>query len=203
MFTGIVEGVGKVISLREQRESWCLSLSLPFEDNSGLEAGASLAVNGCCLTFRENANEEGSFDLLDETLARTNLGNLKAGNLVNLERSLSADGRIGGHFVTGHIDAVGEVKIFEERGKNLYLRVALPTEYSRYLVDKGSVSVDGCSLTVCEVDEDSFAIWLIPHTLSKTNLNDRKVGDKVNLEFDILAKYVAKFSSPLIEKLPS
>ena len=203
MFTGIVEGVGKVISLREQRESWCLSLSLPFEDNSGLEAGASLAVNGCCLTFRENANEEGTFDLLDETLARTNLGNLKAGNLVNLERSLSADGRIGGHFVTGHIDAVGEVKIFEERGKNLYLRVALPTEYSRYLVDKGSVSVDGCSLTVCEVDEDSFAIWLIPHTLSKTNLNDRKVGDKVNLEFDILAKYVARFSSPLIEKLPS
>ena len=203
MFTGIVEGVGKVISLREQRESWCLSLSLPFEDNSGLEAGASLAVNGCCLTFRENANEEGSFDLLDETLARTNLGNLKAGNLVNLERSLSADGRIGGHFVTGHIDAVGEVKIFEERGKNLYLRVALPTEYSRYLVDKGSVSVDGCSLTVCEVDEDSFAIWLIPHTLSKTNLNDRKIGDKVNLEFDILAKYVARFSSPLIEKLPS
>lgn len=203
MFTGIVEGVGKVISLREQRESWCLSLSLPFEDNSGLEAGASLAVNGCCLTFRENANEEGSFDLLDETLARTNLGNLKAGNLVNLERSLSADGRIGGHFVTGHIDAVGEVKIFEERGKNLYLRVALPTEYSRYLVDKGSVSVDGCSLTVCEVDEDSFAIWLIPHTLSKTNLNERKVGDKVNLEFDILAKYVAKFSSPFIEKLPS
>lgn len=203
MFTGIVEGVGKVISLREQRESWCLSLSLPFEDNSGLEAGASLAVNGCCLTFRENANEEGSFDLLDETLARTNLGNLKAGNLVNLERSLSADGRIGGHFVTGHIDAVGEVKIFEERGKNLYLRVALPTEYSRYLVDKGSVSVDGCSLTVCEVDEDSFAIWLIPHTLSKTNLNERKVGDKVNLEFDILAKYVARFSSPFIEKLPS
>ena len=140
---------------------------------------------------------------MDGTLARTNLGNLKAGNLVNLERSLSADGRIGGHFVTGHIDAVGEVKIFEERGKNLYLRVALPTEYSRYLVDKGSVSVDGCSLTVCEVDEDSFAIWLIPHTLSKTNLNERKVGDKVNLEFDILAKYVARFSSPFIEKLPS
>ena len=203
MFTGIVEGVGKVISLREQRESWCLSLSLPFEDNSGLEAGASLAVNGCCLTFRENANEEGSFDLLDETLARTNLGTLKVGDLVNLERSMTANGRIGGHFVTGHIDVVGEVKIFEERGKNLYLRVSLPAEYSKYLVDKGSVSVDGCSLTVCEVEEDSFAIWLIPHTLARTNLNDRKVNDKVNLEFDILAKYVARFSSPFIEKLPS
>ena len=203
MFTGIVEGVGKVISLKEQRESWCLSLSLPFEDNSGLEAGASLAVNGCCLTFRENANEEGSFDLLDETLARTNLGTLKVGDLVNLERSMTANGRIGGHFVTGHIDVVGEVKIFEERGKNLYLRVSLPLEYSKYLVDKGSVSVDGCSLTVCEVEEDSFAIWLIPHTLARTNLNDRKVNDKVNLEFDILAKYVARFSSPFIEKLPS
>ena len=203
MFTGIVEGVGKVISLKEQRESRCLSLSLPFEDNSGLEAGASLAVNGCCLTFRENANEEGSFDLLDETLARTNLGTLKVGDLVNLERSMTANGRIGGHFVTGHIDVVGEVKIFEERGKNLYLRVSLPAEYSKYLVDKGSVSVDGCSLTVCEVEEDSFAIWLIPHTLARTNLNDRKVNDKVNLEFDILAKYVARFSSLFIEKLPS
>jgi riboflavin synthase len=105
---------------------------------------------------------------------------------------------MGGHFVTGHIDGVGEVQIFEERGKNLYFRVSLPEEYSRYLVDKGCVSVDGCSLTVCEVEKESFAIWLIPHTLEKTNLKQKTVGDMINLEFDILAKYVEKFSLPIL-----
>lgn len=199
MFTGIVEGVGKVISLTEEEESWCLSLELPYDDTSGLEAGASLAVNGCCLTFREQGNKIGLFDLLDETLARTNLGKLKEGDLVNLERSIPADGRMGGHFVTGHIDLVGGLQIFEERGKNLYFQVSLPPAYSRYLVDKGCVAVDGCSLTVCEVKNDSFAVWLIPHTLGKTNLNNRKPGDEINLEFDILAKYVEKFSLPIFE----
>ena len=197
MFTGIVEGVGKVESLVEREESWCLTLSLPFEQSNGLEAGASLAVNGCCLTFREQGGRFGEFDLLDETLNRTNLGRLKSGDFVNLERSVPATGRMGGHFVTGHIDGVGEVKIFEERGKNLYFRVSLPQQYSRYLVDKGCVAVDGCSLTVCEVEQDSFAIWLIPHTLEKTNLKQRRKGDKINLEFDILAKYVENFSGPI------
>ena len=104
MFTGIVEGVGKVESLVEEKESWCLTLSLPFGESNGLEAGASLAVNGCCLTFREQGDKFGEFDLLDETLSRTNLGKLKPGDLVNLERSVPANGRMGGHFVTGHID---------------------------------------------------------------------------------------------------
>ena len=199
MFTGIVEGVGKVESLVEREESWCLTLSLPFEQSNGLEAGASLAVNGCCLTFREQGGRFGEFDLLDETLNRTNLGRLKSGDFVNLERSVPATGRMGGHFVTGHIDGVGEVKIFEERGKNLYFRVSLPQQYSRYLVDKGCVAVDGCSLTVCEVEQDSFAIWLIPHTIEKTNLKQRRKGDKINLEFDILAKYVENFSGPIAD----
>lgn len=190
-------------SLVEEKESWCLTLSLPFEEKDGLEAGASLSVNGCCLTFREQGNTHGSFDLLDETLKRTNLGDLKTGDLVNLERSVPATGRMGGHFVTGHIDGVGKVKIFEERGKNLYFRVTLPQQYAKYLVDKGCVSVDGCSLTVCDVEDDSFAIWLIPHTLGKTNLQQRTVGDRINLEFDILAKYVEKFSYPLVGDLPS
>ena len=198
MFTGIVEGVGKVESLVEREESWCLTLSLPFEQSNGLEAGASLAVNGCCLTFREQGGRFGEFDLLDETLNRTNLGRLKSGDFVNLERSVPATGRMGGHFVTGHIDGVGEGKIFEERGKNLYFRVSLPQQYSRYLVDKGCVAVDGCSLTVCEVEQDSFAIWLIPHTIEKTNLKQRRKGDRINLEFDILAKYVENFSGPIV-----
>ena len=199
MFTGIVEGVGKVESLVDREESWCLTLSLPFEQSNGLEAGASLAVNGCCLTFREQGGRFGEFDLLDETLNRTNLGRLRSGDFVNLERSVPATGRMGGHFVTGHIDGVGEVKIFEERGKNLYFRVSLPQQYSRYLVDKGCVAVDGCSLTVCEVEQDSFAIWLIPHTLEKTNLKQRRKGDRINLEFDILAKYVENFSGPIVD----
>ena len=192
MFTGIVEGVGVVKNLKEQEESWLLQLDLPFADGDGLEAGASLAVNGCCLTMKEDGSTEGSFDLLEETLKRTNLGNLQVGDRVNLERSLAANGRLGGHFVTGHVDGPGLIEIFEERGKNLYLQVRVEEKNSKYLVDKGCIAVDGCSLTVCEVTDQSFAVWLIPHTLDQTNLKGRKPGDTLNLEFDLLAKYVER-----------
>jgi len=195
MFTGIVEGVGIVKSLEEQEESWLLQLDLPFMDGDGLEAGASLAVNGCCLTMREDGVKHGSFDLLEETLRRTNLGSLKPGDRVNLERSLPANGRLGGHFVTGHIDGLGKIEIFELRGKNLYLQVEADADGAKYLVDKGCVAVDGCSLTVCDVEDRSFAVWLIPHTLDKTNLQGRGAGDLLNLEFDLLAKYVERIHS--------
>jgi riboflavin synthase len=200
MFTGIVENVGRVVSLKEKTESWLLVLDLPFGHSDGMEAGFSLSVNGCCLTFREDSIHQGTFDLLDETLERTNLGKLHEGSMVNLERSMRADGRVGGHFVTGHIDAVGEIQVFEERGKNLYLQVKVPSSYSQYLVDKGCVAVDGCSLTVCDVEDDTFAVWLIPHTLGKTNLMSRKSGDLLNLEFDLLAKYVEKLSLSALER---
>jgi riboflavin synthase len=200
MFTGIVENVGRVVSLKEKTESWLLVLDLPFGNSDGMEAGSSLSVNGCCLTFREDSIHQGTFDLLDETLERTNLGKLHEGSMVNLERSMRADGRVGGHFVTGHIDAVGEIQVFEERGKNLYLQVKVPSSYSQYLVDKGCVAVDGCSLTVCDVKDDTFAVWLIPHTLGKTNLMNRKSGDLLNLEFDLLAKYVEKLSLSALER---
>ena len=192
MFTGIVEGVGVVKNLKEQEESWLLQLDLPFADGDGLEAGASLAVNGCCLTMKEDGSTDGSFDLLEETLKRTNLGNLQVGDRVNLERSLAATGRLGGHFVTGHVDGPGLIEIFEERGKNLYLQVRVEEKNAKYLVDKGCIAVDGCSLTVCEVTDQSFAVWLIPHTLDQTNLKGRKPGDTLNLEFDLLAKYVER-----------
>jgi len=195
MFTGIVEGVGIVKSLEEKEESWLLQLDLPFTDGDGLKSGASLAVNGCCLTMREDGVEHGSFDLLEETLQRTNLGSLKPGDRVNLERSLPANGRLGGHFVTGHIDGLGKIEIFEPRGKNLYLKVGVDADGAKYLVDKGCVSVDGCSLTVCDVEDRSFAVWLIPHTLDKTNLQGREAGDLLNLEFDLLAKYVERIQS--------
>jgi len=195
MFTGIVEGVGVVKNLKEQEESWLLQLDLPFADGNGLEAGASLAVNGCCLTMKEDGSSEGSFDLLEETLKRTNLGNLQVGDRVNLERSLAANGRLGGHFVTGHIDGLGRIEIFEERGKNLFLQVGVESSAAKYLVDKGCIAVDGCSLTVCDVTDNSFVVWLIPHTLSQTNLQGRKAGDHLNIEFDLLAKYVERIQA--------
>lgn len=198
MFTGIVESVGEVLSLKEDKDSWVLRLSLPFSGSDGLGQGESLSVNGCCLTLREDADEEASFDLLEETMERTNLGEIEVGSSVNLERSLSANARLGGHFVSGHVDACGLIEIFEERGKNLYLQVGIPADYSRYLVDKGCIALDGCSLTVCDVNESSFAVWLIPHTIARTNLVDRQVGQKVNLEFDLLAKYVEKLSGPIL-----
>ncbi len=198
MFTGIVESVGEVLSLKEDKDSWVLRLSLPFSGSDGLGQGESLSVNGCCLTLREDADEEASFDLLEETMERTNLGEIEVGSSVNLERSLAANARLGGHFVSGHVDACGLIEIFEERGKNLYLKVGIPADYSRYLVDKGCIALDGCSLTVCDVNESSFAVWLIPHTIARTNLVDRQVGQKVNLEFDLLAKYVEKLSGPIL-----
>ena len=198
MFTGIVESVGEVLSLKEDKDSWVLRLSLPFSGSDGLGQGESLSVNGCCLTLREDADEEASFDLLEETMERTNLGEIEVGSSVNLERSLAANARLGGHFVSGHVDACGLIEIFEERGKNLYLQVGIPADYSRYLVDKGCIALDGCSLTVCDVNESSFAVWLIPHTIARTNLVDRQVGQKVNLEFDLLAKYVEKLSVPIL-----
>ena len=200
MFTGIVENVGRVVSLIEKTESWALELDLPFKDKDGMEAGSSLAVNGCCLTFKEDANQLARFDLLEETLEKTNLGDLKQGQFVNLERSLPAIGRLGGHFVTGHIDACGQIEVFEERGKNLYLQVKVPKSFQQYLVDKGCIAVDCCSLTVCDVSGCSFAVWLIPHNLGKTNLMSRQVGDSLNLEFDLLAKYVEKLALSTLDR---
>ncbi|MDG1137958.1 MAG: riboflavin synthase [Opitutales bacterium] len=201
MFTGIVEEVGQVTSLKEKKNAWELCISNPFHDGSGVEPGASISVNGCCLTLCEQATDVAIFELLEETLRKTNLGELTEGNIVNLERALPANGRLGGHFVSGHVDTRGVIKIFEEQGKNLYLQVGIPPASSRYLVDKGSIAVNGCSLTVCDVLEDSFAVWLIPHTLTKTNLAKLKPGDSLNLEFDMLAKYVEKLAGASVRKL--
>jgi len=129
---------------------------------------------------------------LEETLRVTNLGKAGVGAAVNLERSLRADGRLGGHFVTGHIDGLGRIAVFEARGADHYLRIRAPAGGGRYLVPKGSIAVDGISLTVAEVEGDEFSVWIIPHTLSVTALGERRGGDAVNLEFDLLAKYVEK-----------
>jgi riboflavin synthase len=133
-----------------------------------------------------------TFDLLDETLIRTNLGILPGGATVNLERALPANGRLGGHFVQGHIDGVAEILSFEPVGADRRLEIALPPAFAQYIIFKGSVAVDGISLTVAEVHADRFVLWIIPHTLAATNLHERSAGDQVNLEFDLLAKYLER-----------
>jgi riboflavin synthase len=196
MFTGIVEETGTV----ERIKPTAKSIELTVRANRcgrGLTVGASLAINGCCLTVvKVEASGRGKlarFDLLKETWRRTNLQFAKPGSLVNLERPLRSDGNLGGHFVTGHIDGVGRITRWERQGQDHVLDIAAPAEVMRYIVFKGSVAVDGISLTVAGVQKRGFRIWIIPHTFEVTALRERKVGDAVNLEADLLGKYVEKF----------
>jgi riboflavin synthase len=191
MFTGIVEGTGEVESFARASGSWKLRVSAGGMQ-AGVAQGESIAVNGCCLTAVAFDGTGITFDVLEETRRLTNLHSVVPGAPVNLERSLRADSRLGGHFVTGHIDGRGAIEVFEARGPDHYLRIRGPEGCGRLLVAKGSVAVDGISLTVAEVEGDSFAVWIIPHTLAVTNLRVRGAGDIVNLEFDMLGKYVEK-----------
>ena len=152
----------------------------------------SIAINGCCLTVVSVRGSELGFDLLRETQEVTNLRDLKPGAVVNLERALPAQGRYGGHFVTGHIDATGVIRAWKQVGQDYELRIGIEEPQGIYLVPKGCIAVDGISLTVAEVARDEFSVWIIPHTRSVTALRERAVGDLVNLEFDLLAKYTEK-----------
>jgi riboflavin synthase len=194
MFTGIIEQTGRVAAFTQGPDSWRLQIAAGLVP-SDVRLGDSVAVNGCCLTVTEFDAGHLWFDVLEETRRLTNFAQLAPGALVNLERSLRADTRLGGHFVSGHIDAPGRVEVFEARGKDHYLKVGVPAGFARYLVYKGSVAIDGISLTVAEAAGDSFAVWLIPHTLAVTNLRGKKAGDTLNLEFDLLAKYVEKLNA--------
>jgi riboflavin synthase len=189
MFTGLIEEAGGVRELAPAGAGWRLRVAagalLP-----SVALGDSIAVNGCCLTAAALGRDEIAFDLLAETLRVTNLGDLRSGSVVNLESSLRVGGKLGGHFVTGHIDGTGEILALEPSGADYHLRVRAPAGSGRLLVPKGSVAIDGVSLTVGEVAGDTFSVWLIPHTWAVTNLSSRRVGDRVNLEFDVLGKYV-------------
>lgn len=193
MFTGIIEEVGQVVAFTPAKDAWSLQIVAKVVPTD-VALGDSVAVNGCCLTVTRFDAGRLEFDVLEETRRLTNFNELQAGSAVNLERSLRPDGRMGGHFVTGHIDALGRVEVFEPRGRDHYLRVRAPAGFGRYLVSKGSVAIDGISLTVADVEGDSVAVWLIPHTLAATNLREKKTGSGVNLEFDLLAKYVEKLA---------
>jgi len=196
MFTGIVEEAGVIKKITPTQKSIGLTVRAGI-CGRGLKIGASVAVNGCCLTAVKITTRGKfklvQFDLLQESWQRTNFQFAKAGSLVNLERSLRANGELGGHFVTGHVDGLGKIIRLEHAGKDHVLDIAAPPEVMRYVVHKGSIAVDGISLTVAAVQKKSFRIWIIPHTFDLTVLRERKVGDAVNLEADMLGKYVEKF----------
>jgi riboflavin synthase len=196
MFSGIVEEAGVVKAIDDTPRSIRLTVGAR-QCGRGLKLGDSVAVNGCCLTVvklgRQGASRLVSFDLLRETWERTNLQFAAKGSLVNLERSLKVSDRLGGHMVTGHIDGVGRIARWERSGKDHVLDIAAPSEVMRYVVFKGSVAVDGISLTVAGVTKKRFRIWIIPHTFEVTALRGRKVGDAVNLEADLIGKYVEQF----------
>ena len=198
MFTGIVEEAGIVELITPTAKSVELTVRVNVTGR-GLKAGGSLAVNGCCLTAVKVATRGkyklAQFDLLRETWRLTNLQFARPGSLVNLERPLRADGEFGGHFVTGHIDGVGKIIRWERAGQDHVLDIAAPSTVMRYVVFKGSIAVDGISLTVAGVQKKTFRIWIIPHTYEITALRERKTGDAVNLETDLLGKYIEKFAA--------
>jgi riboflavin synthase len=191
MFTGLVEETGTVIECVREERSGRLTVEAPFVHQEA-RLGDSIAVNGCCLTVIAQERERLTFDAVPETLARTNLGSLKPGDRVNLERPLAVGSRLGGHFVQGHIDGVGTVVGVTPDENAVIIEIEVPPQLRRYFVEKGSVTVDGVSLTVADVRPNSFTVWTIPHTREITTLGERKVGDRVNLECDLLGKYIER-----------
>jgi riboflavin synthase len=194
MFTGLIEEVGSVIAVRASDRGTQLQIAAPRIAKK-IRTGDSVAVNGCCLTISSQRGDRLTFDLLEETIGRTNLKVLEPDTPVNLEPALSADERFGGHLIQGHIDCTSPILAFEERAGDHRLEVQVPAEFAHYVVSKGSIAVNGISLTVADVLPKSFVVWIIPRTKRHTNLDRAKAGDLMNLEFDILAKYVERMLS--------
>src|SRR6266581_8806084 len=194
MFTGLIEEVGEVVAVPASDSGTQLQIAAPAIAKKS-RTGDSIAVNGCCLTLTSRRGNRLTFDLLEETIARTNLKKLRRSDQVNLERALPAEGRLGGHFVQGHIDCVSPIVAFDKKSADFRLEVELPAESAQYVARKGSIALNGISLTVAEVLPKSFVVWIIPYTKRHTNLDRAQVGDLVNVEFDILAKYVERLLS--------
>jgi riboflavin synthase len=189
MFTGIVEARGLVKSLKQRENLYVLEVGRPamFDD---VKIGDSIAIDGACLTVTSLKGGSFHFDLMKETLQATTLRHLEKGREVNLERAMKAEARIGGHFVTGHVDAVGRVREVRRLANYVEYRLSIPKSLMRYVVPKGSVTIDGISLTVGEVKAAWFAVYFIPHTLTVTTIGGKRAGDEVNIETDLLAKYI-------------
>ncbi|MDQ3414745.1 MAG: riboflavin synthase [Verrucomicrobiota bacterium] len=191
MFTGLIEEVGRVRWIRANDSGTQLQVTASMIA-AGLQPGESVAVNGCCLTATTIRQGYLTFDLLEETLARTNLRALRPESPINLERALAASGRLGGHFVQGHIDATARVVSYAASGADHRLEVELSPDFAHYAAPKGSVALNGVSLTIAEVRPESFVVWIIPHTHRETNFEGLRPNDLLNVEFDILAKYVER-----------
>ena len=191
MFTGLVEEKGIL------KEKIPTGNGFQFEIQAekvldDLTIGSSIAVNGCCLTVVKRTEKTFSVDTIEETLNKTNLGVLKQGEKVNLERPLKADARLGGHFVLGHIDTTGRIEEIKELSNSHWMTISFPERFKQYLIYVGSVAIDGVSMTVAELKDNKFSVGIIPHTWKETIFSDKKVGDTVNLEFDVLGKYVER-----------
>jgi len=203
MFTGLVESRGIVAGLEPDGSAVRLTVDVPpsmadDETRAPIRIGNSVAINGCCLTVVEIAGNRWAFQAGEETLSKTNLGFLKRGHAVNLERPLIVRGELGGHFVQGHVDCVGTVDDIRQDGEWITMWFRLPAELGRLIVPKGSIAIDGISLTVVNAESDRFSVALIPHTLEVTTLGTRQIGDAVNIETDILAKYVQRLIGPRV-----
>ena len=194
MFTGLIEEVGSVTAIGASKNGNQLKIAAPRIAKK-IRRGDSLAVNGCCLTLNSRRGDELIFDLLEETVARTNLKSLQRKQPVNLERAVAASERLGGHFVQGHIDCVSPLITYQQSGIDFRLEIELPEAFARYVAYKGSIAVNGISLTVAEIFPKSFVAWIIPYTKTHTNLDRVHPGDLMKLEFDILAKYVERMVS--------
>ena len=190
MFTGLVEATGRVREIVSIGDQAKITLEVPFA--AELVDGESVAVNGCCLTVTDHDDESACFDVLKQTLDVTSLGELSEGRLVNLERAMMAGDRFGGHFVQGHVDTTGNILDLSKHGQDYRLEISLPAEIQILCVEKGSLAIDGISLTIADLNAESAVFWIIPHTMEHTRLSDVAVGQKVNLEADMLAKHVAR-----------
>jgi riboflavin synthase len=190
MFTGLIEAVGRIERLEETSTGRRVSVASPF--GAELAAGDSVAVNGVCLTVVSARRDDFAADLSRETLAVTSFGTMEAGRLVNLERPVRADARMGGHFVLGHVDRTSRIRELRTDGDGYWLDVELPTDLARYVVPKGSIAVDGISLTIASLSRAEVGIQIVPFTREHTSLREAAIGDRVNLEADVLGKYVAR-----------
>ena len=192
MFTGIIEGLGKIVKFgttTNSRSAAKMHIDLG-RISRGLKVGDSVAINGVCLTAIKISKGITEFEMIGETIKKTNLGSLQRGDKVNIERSLKIGQRLEGHFVLGHVDGVGIISKIEKQSNQIQLWIKIPQELSKYVIKKGSITVDGISLTVVDVLKNQFSVSLIPHTVKITNLSYKKIGDKVNIETDILGKYI-------------
>ena len=194
MFTGIIVGTGKVTKLDQKtknRSAIQMTVNLG-KYAKGLKIGQSVAINGVCLSATKISNNNCVFEMIDETTKKTDLGNVKAGSTVNVERSLKVGDRLEGHFVLGHIDGVATITKIEKKPKEVKIWFRIPKKLTKYVVKKGSIALDGISLTLVDVKKDVASVCLIPHTINVTNFKSKKIGDKLNIETDVLGKYILK-----------